>query len=69
MLGCPTSLNPAVNKTIVLLVKSVNLPAVTGSHGVQSEEQAKSYLDASQLFNLFYVLLTERQNHVPACYD
>lgn len=42
---------------------------VTGSHGVQSEEQAKSYLDVTQLFGPSCVLLTERQNHVPACFD
>lgn len=67
-LGCPTYLNPAVTKkkrtqNNCSPVKSVSkLSTVTGSHGLQSEEQAKSYLVVTQLFSPTCVLLTERQN-------
>lgn len=55
MSGCPAYLNPAVKKktkNYCSPVKSVGKPStVTGSHGWQSEEQAKSYLDVTQQFS------------------
>lgn len=63
------NLYKAAVKTNCSPVKSVSKPfTVTGSHGPQSEEQAKSYLGVTQLFSPSCVLLTERQNRVPACY-
>lgn len=71
-LSCPTYLNLAVTtekkrtQNNCSPVKAVSKPSTrTGSHGLQSEEQAKSYLVVTQLFGPTCALLTERQKKNP----